>query len=343
MGPEVSSRSDAIPPMSKKPANEPVPHLRRGPPLAPGRILDFAHQAASCLPRRKQRVLAVYYVGLLATSAERQLSKAVPANVYRPLRHFLADVDWDGREVLWRAVAEVLGDFAIEWLGLGVTAIRERYSVAHLSAYDATACLPLDLVLVGPARLVREPADYIPAQLELLQTVPDVLLRRAPLAIADAIAEDASIRAALAARGITYSATLGLPGRASAGRILAGGRHGTLAAFAAALRRAGDVRPGPQGVTWTWREITLASPGTAARQETAVVYWHHGELAAVAVTNERDPTRLLATYDPQRPDWLARPRPKVPWRATGLRSARAWEHHLALVAVLEAARIHFRG
>lgn len=71
-----------------------------------------------------------------------------------------------------------------------------------------------------------------------------------------------------------------------------------------------------------------------------IAYWHGVELASVGLTNIRDGTRLGETFDPRRPEWLARPRRgRVGWRKTALRGRRAWEHHLAIVCAWRAYQL----
>jgi len=91
--------------MSKPPGTPKVP-------IDP--IIDFAQLAVAGLPSRKQRTLAVYYVRALQTRPERELSKLVPAHLYRPLRHSLVLMNLIGFIVFWRypvAPPRMLGGF----------------------------------------------------------------------------------------------------------------------------------------------------------------------------------------------------------------------------------------
>lgn len=188
-----------------------------------------------------------------------------------------------------------------------------------------------DLARPSPTRSRQ---DYLPAQIDVLRAVPDAVLTRAPLAIGGVLAEDADVRAWLGRRGVVYSARI-RPSSERIGSVVAGRRAVRLRNYAAASIR--DQALGASGTSWIARPITLRLPDGTRRTETLVCYWRDGaELAGAALTNERDPAQVLRLYEPARA--AQRPSPELPWRPTSLRSARAWEHHLALVALLEAHR-----
>lgn len=294
------------------------------------------HEATGHLPNRKQRLMAAYYVRLLQTGNPIRLKQSVPANLYPALRHFLADADWDHREVVWRAAARALDVMDVEWFEVKVTSVARQYSFAWLAAYDADHVICADLVLLGPAGLRRQPANYVPAQVDVLATAPDALLGRAPVAIGGVLAEDAGVRTSLENRGLTYSAAV-RPSSRILGMVVEGRRGTRLRDYAVGLRSdAIQVA----SVAWITRPVTLRLPDGATRRETLVCYWQQSpELAGVVLTNEQDPSRLAQIFDPARDDRLMRARPRFPWRRTGLRGPRAWEHHAALTAVLEAHRV----
>lgn len=291
------------------------------------------HEATAHLPNRKQRLMAAYYVRLLQTGNPVRLKASVPANLYPALRYFLAEADWDHREVIWRAAARTLDRMQVEWLALKVSSVARHYSFAWLAAYDAERVICADLVLVGPTGFTRSAADYLAAQLDVLRVASDALLRRAPLAIGDALAEDAGVRAWLDERGITYSARI-RPSSRLVGSVVVGSRAVRLRDFVAGLRP--EARRA-QDTLWLIRPVTLHLPNDQHRDESLVCYWRGGsEVAGLALTNERDAVRLDRTYNPARAAAL---RPSMPWRRTALRGPRAWEHHLALVAVLQAHQV----
>lgn len=301
-------------------------------------IFAFADSITDHLPSRKQRLYALAYLRALQAHPGKPLRHALPPALYRPVRHFIADADWDGRQVLWRAVARVLPKLEVEWLTCRVTALGDRYCFAWLGAETARHSLPLDLILIGPARLIRAPSEYVPPQLELLRTIPTDLLARAPIGLGGVLGERADVRAWLAGRGLTYSASV-RPGSRLIGAVVTGGRAVALPDYLDMLRKDG-VRGGVGEVWWRSTRIVLRLPGKGAiRAETMIAYWHHGHVAGVAFTNENDPAILNARYDPSRADFLAGPRSGPPWVGTTLRGARAWEHHLALWAVLELYRL----
>jgi hypothetical protein len=293
-------------------------------------IFEFADEATAHFPTRKQRLYALAYVRALQTSRSPELKKMVPPNLYRPIRHFLAESEWDHREVIWRAAARVLRQVDLDWIGCRVSSVAGKWSFAWLAGYAGEQVIPLDLVMIGPARLTRSAADYVPAQLDILRTVPDAILGQAPVGLGGALADLPQVRDELDRRGISYSAKVRLVG--PLGRALR--RH------AEALHSEKRTRSGPSGVRWGTRQVELPGSDDESRREVMVAYWHGDNLASVVLTDIRDPKRLLATFDPTRGDWLARPRRgQVGWRKTALRGRRAWEHHLALLSVWHDYRL----
>jgi len=298
-------------------------------------IFRFVHEATAHFPRRKQRLMAAYYVRALQTGNPVNLRQAVPSNLYPAVRHFLAESDWDHREVMWRAAAQVLPQMDVEWLACHVSAVANKWSFAWLAAYDADHVLPLDLVLVGPAGLTRSRPEYMAAQLELLREAPDLLLTQAPLGIADALAEDAAVRRWLAKRGVTYSAKV-KPTARTLGSVMDKSGQRPLQAVADAMQ-GNAVAVADVPMTWAARSLKLRAPDGVVSKEVAVCYWHDDRLAAVVLTNQRDKAQIARNFNPAQR--RLRALPAMRWRRTGLRGARAWEHHLALVAVLQGYRL----
>jgi hypothetical protein len=110
----------------------------------------------------------------------------VPAHLYRGVHHFLADTDWDHREVIWAAAAEALEHFELDWLASMVSSAG-GWTFAWLAAYSGAEVLPLDLVLIGPSEGL--PAErLVPAQRDILRRAPDSLLRSAPVGCVNSIA-----------------------------------------------------------------------------------------------------------------------------------------------------------
>lgn len=297
-------------------------------------IFQFVHEATAHFPRRKQRLMAAYYVRALQTGNPVNLRQAVPANLYPAVRHFLAESDWDHREVMVRAAAQVLPAMDLRRLACHVSTVADKWTFAWLGAYDAGHVVPVDLVLVGPAGQTRSRSDYLAAQLALLQAAPDSLLRRAPLAIADALAEGASVRRWLAGRGVTYSAKVKPTARAL-GAVVDRQRPRRLVDVIADMK-AEATAPDAGSIRWAMRSVALQAPGGETSNETAVGYWHDDRLASALLTNERDHQRLRRYFDPRQPGLRL---PLMRWRRTGLRGARAWEHHLGLLAVLQDCRV----
>jgi hypothetical protein len=287
-------------------------------------IFEFADEATAHFPTRKQRLYALAYVRALQTSQETELRKMVPPNLYRPVRHFLAESEWDHREVIWRAAARLLRQVELDWIGCRVSSVAGKWSFAWLAGYVGDHVIHLDLVMIGPARLTRSAADYIPAQLDILRTVPDQVLKQAPVGIGGALADLPQVRDELDQRGISYSAKVRLVGPAGRG----------LRRLAEGLRSDKLTGPGPNGVQWGTRDAGVPRSDAGPR-EVMVAYWHGDELASVVLTNIRERDRLEETFGPRRADWAARPRGgRVGWRRTALRGRMAWEHHLALVCVV---------
>ena len=305
-------------------------------PLDP--IFQFVHEATAHFPRRKQRLMAAYYVRALQTGNPVNLRQAVPANLYPAIRHFLAESDWDHREVMVRAAAQVLPTMDLERLACHVSTVADKWTFAWLGAYDAEHVVPVDLVLVGPAGQTRSRSDYVAAQLELLQVAPDSLLKRAPLAIADALAEEAAVRRWLDGRGVTYSAKVKPTARAL-GSVREGRRLRPLTEVMADLEA--EAMPGDGGsIRWATRPVTLQAPSGETSEETGIGYWHEDRLASTILTNARGRKQLQKHFDPQHPRLRL---PRMRWRRTGLRGARAWEHHLALLAVQQTHRALVRA
>jgi len=298
-------------------------------------IFQFVHEATAHFPRRKQRLMAAYYVRALQPGNPVNLRQAVPPNLYPAVRHFLAESDWDHREVMWRAAAQVLPQMDVEWLACHVSAVADKWSFAWLAAYDGEHALPLDLVLVGPAGLTRSRPEYMSAQLELLREAPDSLLTRAPLGIADALAEDAAVRRWLAERGVTYSAKVKPTARALGSVVDRSGRRPLQVVIDTMQGDASAIEDVP--MTWAARSLKLRAPDGVVSEEVVVSYWHDDRLAAVVLTNERDKTQIALNFNPAQR--RLRALPAMRWRRTGLRGARAWEHHLALLTVLQACQV----
>lgn len=298
-------------------------------------IFQFVHEATAHFPRRKQRLMAAYYVRALQTGNPVNLRQAVPANLYPAVRHFLAESDWDHREVMWRAAAQVLPAMEVEWLACHVSTVADKWTFAWLGAYDAERVLPVDLVLVGPSGMIRSRPDYIAAQLELLREAPDSLLTRAPLGIADALAEDASVRRWLAERSVTYSAKVKPTARALGSVVDSSGRRPLQAVVDEMQGEANAIKDLP--MTWAARSLKLRAPDGVVGEEVAIYYWHDDRLAAVVLTNERDKAQIARNFNPAQR--RLRALPAMRWRRTGLRGAQAWEHHLALIAVLQGHRV----
>jgi hypothetical protein len=103
-------------------------------------IFEFADEATAHFPTRKQRLYALAYVPALQTSREPNLKKMVPPNLYRPIRHFLAESDWDHREVIWRSAARLLRQIELDWIACRVSAIPGKWSFAWLAAIPRCLC-----------------------------------------------------------------------------------------------------------------------------------------------------------------------------------------------------------
>lgn len=295
-------------------------------------VFSFANAVTDHLANRQQRLYALAYIRALQTDPGKPLSQALPPALYRPVRRFMAEAKWDGRTVIRRAVADVLPYLDVEWLSCQVSSTHQGYAWAWLGASTAEATVPLDIVLIGPSGFTRAAADYVPSQCEVLKAADDGLLRRAPLGLAGVLAERGDVRAWLDGRGVTYSAKV-RPFSATLGSLTTTAGNTTLPRlldYLAAERR-GSTAEYPR-----WMQLRVHTEQTnRLAEETLVFQWDGPELASVVLTNERDPGELGRRYDPGRTEPVARPRPLPRWRPARLRGARAWEHHLALNAVLE--------
>jgi len=170
-------------------------------------VFSFANAVTDHLANRQQRLYALAYLRALQLHPGVPLRRALPPALYRPVRRFVADAEWDGREVIRRAVAEVAPYLEeVEWLACRVSGVRRGYAWAWLAASTAESTVPLDVALVGPAGLTRSAADYVPAQVEILKAAPTEVLERAPLALAGVLAERSDVRGWLDKRGVIYSA-----------------------------------------------------------------------------------------------------------------------------------------
>jgi hypothetical protein len=314
--------------MSKTPANSDLDPL-----------FEFAFRATGFLPTHKQQLFALYYLRALQGQRRgkvRPLSELVPANLYRGVRHFLADTDWDHREVIWAAAAQALEHFEIEWLASNVTATK-RWTFAWLAAFDSGEVLPLDLVLIGPTDSVGA-KELVPAQRDILRRASDALLRAAPVGLAGNLAEDAATRRRLAERKVTYSAKV-RPSSPLIGRIRFERQLLSVRAFASLLRDRGQQSASaPSGLRWGASDVRLVPPTGAQLDETAVFAWDGDRLAEAYLTNA-SPARTRRIYGPAEEPLIVRDRGRIRWEPTSLRGARAWEHHLALLSVLQAFRV----
>ncbi len=289
----------------------------------------FAWQATADLSR-KQQLWALYYVRLLQTGQARKLRAAMPAHLYRGMRHFLSDADWPARPVVWRAAAEVLrAGFDVEWLALRSASIPGGWTWLYLAAYDERRGLPLDFALVGPAGQNRPVEQYLPFQRAIFEAVPDELFRRAPLAVWGPVAEEAAERARLAARGLAYSAKV-RPGSARLGHVVLGRRAVSFDRVAALLKPGAEAH---HDLTWRIEALPVRSPEGLTQTEAVFFLWQDHRLVSVALTNVEEAGHLRRMYDPSQLRPLARPRAELGWQRTRLRGAQAWEHHLALNAV----------
>jgi len=307
-------------------------------------IFSFVNAVTDHLANRTQRLYALAYVRAIQLHPGAPLKQALPPRLYRPVRNFIAESEWEGRTVIWRAVAEVLPLLDITWLSCRVSSSDRGYAWAWLCAYTSDGfAVPLDVVLIGPGAMTRCADDYVAAQLEVLSTAPAELLRSAPLGITGALAERADVRRSLALRGVIYSAQV-RPSSRHLGVVLHRGRRLTFRAVVERVADAGHLRCGPGAIRWGHGPLRTEPPDETVMTETVVVYYEHDRLAAAILTNEFDPERLRRRYDPAGANWPTDRRPDVPWRPPRLRGARAWEHHLALNAVLtlhDAERRHF--
>lgn len=295
-------------------------------------VFSFANAVTDHLANRQQRLYALAYIRALQAEPGKPLSQALPPALYRPVRRFMGDAEWDGRTVIRRAVAEVLPYLDVEWLSCQVSTVQHGYAWAWLGASTAEATVPLDVVLIGPSGFTRSAGDYVPSQLEVLRAAPNELLRRAPCGLAGMLAERDDIRACLADRGVTYSAKL-RPFSAGLGSLTTTRGRTTLPRL---LEHLADEQNGLSGTEPSWTHLSVRVGQTdGLADETLVVQWDGRELTSVLLTNERDPVALARRYDPALPEPLARARPLPRWRPPRLRGARAWEHHLALNTVLE--------
>lgn len=262
--------------------------LQMAPSIDP--VFEFVHEATAHFPRRKQRLMAAYYVRALQTNAPVEVRRAVPANLYPAVRHFLAESDWDHREVIWRAAARILDHLEVEWLACKVTGIARQWQFAWLAAYGPHGVAPLDLVLIGPTDLPLLPADYLPGQLDVLRTTPDQVLRLAPVAIGGDLAEDPAVRKWLSDRGVTYSAKVrsravvgaGPPNQRRAVRV---------GDVAKGLVRRGKPTRTQAGVFWASANV-VADPGSGLPRETAVFLWKEGQIRSIGLTNESNQERF---------------------------------------------------
>ncbi len=296
-------------------------------------VFAFADAVTDQLANRQQRLYALAYVRALQLHPGRPLTEALPPALYRPVRRFVAEAEWDSREVLQRAAAAVLPELEVEWLACRVSTHPRGYAWAWLGASTASRTVPLDLLLAGPDG--TWPADdYLSVEVELLRSVPDALLRAAPLGIAGVLAERAELRTWLEGRGVTYSAKV-RPSSKFLGAVRADGRSRGLPDLLMKLRRSQLLQAGPGGIGWAQTPTELRDSSGTVREETLVAYWDGPHLVSATLTNERDPAAVERTYDPAAPGWLARPRPQPSWRLPRMRGPRAWEHHLALNALLE--------
>lgn len=321
-GPEEAPRQ-----MSKTPAKSDLDPL-----------LEFAFRATGFLPTHKQQLFALYYLDALAEQPRgvvRPLSELVPGHLYRGVRHFLADTDWDHREVIWAAAAQALENFEIEWLALNVTAMK-RWTFAWLGAYCDGEVLPLDLVLIGPTDRVAA-KDLVPAQRDILRRAPDALLQAAPVGLAGNVAEDAATRRRLAEREVTYSAKI-RPSSPFVGRIRFERQLLRIDAFASLLRDRGKLSsPTRSGLRWGASDVHLVPPAGAAIEETVAVALDGDSLVEAYLTNAPTVTRRI--YGPANSALIEHSRSRMQWYPTPLRGARAAEHHLALLSVLQAFRV----
>lgn len=305
--------------MSKTPAQ---PQLSLDP------VFEFGHHSVAALPRRKQRLFALYYLRALQTGTVGELRQSVPAHLYRPLRHFLAESDWDHRSVIRRAAARVVPRLEIEWVASHVSAVADKWAFAWVGAYSADEVVPLDLMIVGPARFRRRAEEFIPAQRDLIGDLPAALVQGTPLGLGGALAEDASFRRELAGAGVLYTAKVRPE---HAGFPIHGGRPIKLRAYVEQMRSRAARRSGP--ITWAAGQALVETPA-GRRPETVVAYWREDGLVSVVFTNLTDARAMSKLFDPGGFSFPARSRRRVAWRRTSLRGRRAWEHHLALVAVL---------
>lgn len=295
-------------------------------------VFSFANAVTDHLANRQQRLYALAYIRTLQTDPGKPLSQALPPALYRPVRRFIADAEWDGRKVIRRAVAEVLPYLDVEWLSCQVSTVQHGYAWAWLGASTAEATVPLDVVLIGPDGFTRSAADYVPSQLDVLQAAHDQMLRRAPLGLAGVLAERGDVRACLDSRGITYSAKA-RPFSAALGLLTTARGRSTLPRL---LEHLADEQSAPGSTEPSWMQLPVrVDRMDGPANETLVVQWDGSELTSVLLTNERAPAALERRYDPSLPEPMARTRPLPRWRPPRLRGARAWEHHLALNTVLE--------
>src|SRR4051812_32527623 len=104
-------------------------------------IFEFADEVTAHLPRRTQRLYALAYIRALQTNPGRfDLKTALPPRLYRGVRHFMAETEWDHRELIWRAAARVLPQIGeLEWFGCRVTTVARKWTFAWLAGYSADA------------------------------------------------------------------------------------------------------------------------------------------------------------------------------------------------------------
>jgi len=295
-------------------------------------VFSFANAVTDHLANRQQRLYALAYIRTLQTDPGKPLSQALPPALYRPVRRFIADAEWDGRKVIRRAVAEVLPYLEVEWLSCQVSSVQHGHAWAWLGASTARATVPLDVVLIGPDGFTRSAADYVPSQLDVLQAADDQMLRRAPLGLAGMLAERGDVRAWLNSRGVTYSAKV-RPFSAGLGSLATPRGRTTLPRL---LEHLADERSTLSATEPSWLHLPVRTGQTdGLADETLVVQWDGPELTSVLLTNERDPAALGKRYNPGLSEPVARARTLPRWRPPRLRGARAWEHHLALNSVVE--------
>ncbi len=280
-------------------------------------IFAWADAATEHLGSRKQRRHALAYVRVLQQGRAENLRRALPPALYRPVRHFIADAEWDGALVVRRCAGLLLPFFPVQRLALSASSIRNRWGFLALSACGPEGTLPLTISVLQPARLMQ-PRDWEAPSRALLETVPDPLLRSAPLTFGGAAAENARLRAELDDRGVAYLVTV-RAGLREAGVARASGRMLTLADWANSVA----------GFDGTGRVVTEArvERGGTAREERLVVNRRDGRLVSVQLSNL--PIQALEELLEGPP----LPEPSVRWQFTALRGNTAWQHHLALCAV----------